>query len=394
MILAGMARAADDDAPLPRPLFITRRFPPSVGGMQTLAQESWNALEQRLPGAMLVSYCGADRGGLPRFFVTAFWKTLTSVARRRIDVVIIGDVFTFVVLWPLLAVLRVPTATMAMGLDLTRGRWYYQAILRFVLPRATRVLSISHATQEVVLSYGVAPERCAVIPIGSTVTVHAEPDRAAMSRALRTHLGLSDETVVLVTLGTLVRRKGVRWFIEQVMPKLPSHVHYVVGGAGPDHDAIERAIAVTRTDDRVHLLGRVDDAQREELMCGADVFVQPNIRVAGDMEGFGLVVVEAACRATPVVASDLEGLRDAIVDGGTGILLPSGDDSAWANAITDLVADRAHLCDLGWRFRARAIELSDESPIGDVLIAELTHTRAANRRQRARRDSNPQPSDP
>jgi glycosyltransferase involved in cell wall biosynthesis len=325
---------------------------------------------------MLVSYGGADRGGLPRFFVTAFWKTLTSVLRRRIDVVVIGDVFTFVVLWPLLAVLRVPTATMAMGLDLTRGRWYYRSILRFVLPRATRVLSISHATQEVVLSYGVSPERCAVIPIGSTVTVHAEPDRAAMSRALRTRLRLGDDAVVLVTLGTLVRRKGARWFIEHVMPKLPSQVHYAVAGSGPDHDAIEHAIAATATDDRVHLLGRVDDAEREELLSGADMFVQPNVRVTGDMEGFGLVVVEAACRATPVVASDLEGLRDAIVDGSTGILLPSGDDAAWANAITDLVADRAHLRELGWRFRTRALELSDEAPIADVLIAELSRTRA------------------
>ena len=79
----------------------------------------------------------------------------------------------------------------------------------------------------------------------------------------------------------------------------------------------------------MRLLGRVSREDRELLLRGADLFVQPNIHVYGDMEGFGLVNVEAAVRDLPVLAADIEGIPDAVVDGETGWLVTSQDAPRW-----------------------------------------------------------------
>ena len=196
--------------------------------------------------------------------------------------------------------------------------------------------------------------------------------------------GLPDDAVVLLTVGRLVARKGVRWFVAEVMPKLPPSVHYLVAGSGPDLTNIEHAIAAAGSHAQVHLLGRVSEDEREDLLRGSDLFVQPNIPIEGDMEGFGLVVLEAATRGTPVVASALEGLRDAVVDGETGFLVAPSDAEAWSTRVTSLAADRTGLVDVGARFRARTVELDSWERLQESLSAELAQSQRATRSRTVR----------
>ena len=121
----------------------------------------------------------------------------------------------------------------------------------------------------------------------------------------------------------------------------------------------------------MHLLGPVADAEREVLLRGADVFVQPNVPTSGDMEGFGLVLVEAAKRGTPVVASALEGMPDAVADGETGILCRAGDADEWRDALVPLVRDPAAGAEVGARFAARAHALFGTDAFRRQLACEL-----------------------
>jgi phosphatidylinositol alpha-1,6-mannosyltransferase len=73
----------------------------------------------------------------------------------------------------------------------------------------------------------------------------------------------------------------------------------------------------------------------------ADLLVMPNIPVPGDAEGFGLVALEAASAGLPVVASDLEGIPDAVVQNDTGILVPPGNASAWVSTLTNLLGNQS-----------------------------------------------------
>jgi phosphatidylinositol alpha-1,6-mannosyltransferase len=187
----------------------------------------------------------------------------------------------------------------------------------------------------------------------------APRDRARAE--LRERFEVPDDTVVLLTIGRLVRRKGVAWFAAQVLPGVTGvggrRCVHLVAGAGPAEDRIRRVARSKGLAGTVRLLGRVDDATRELLLRGADLFVQPNIHVYGDMEGFGLVNVEAAVRDLPVLAADIEGIPDAVVDGGTGWLVTSEDAPRWRRRLLEVTADLDELEAHGRRFGATAREL-------------------------------------
>lgn len=357
-------------------LFVTRKFPPAVGGMETLAAGIWRSLSTDRPDALLIAYGGSNRrlpGWLPVALARASWLLL----RRRVEAVLVGDALMYAVMYPVLKIFRVPHATMVMGLDLTYQNRAYRVVVHRILRRAPRVIAISTATAELARSFGVPADRVGVVRLGVSGPDVTPEDRVAAAKAIRHRYDLPDDAIVLLTLGRLVRRKGVRWFVEHVLPGLPGNVLYLVVGEGPDAEPIRAAVARAGIADRVRLLGRVDDEARNLLMAGAEVFVQPNITVPGDMEGFGLVAIEAAIRGTTTVASAIEGLRDAVLDGETGILLPSGDATAWTDRLVELTADLATLASTGAKFQERARELYSEQQMGRQLSTELDRTQRA-----------------
>ncbi|ADG75248.1 Methyltransferase type 11 [Cellulomonas flavigena DSM 20109] len=322
---------------MPAFVFVTRKFPPSVGGMETLASDVWAMLRAGSDGARLVAH-GGSTAGLPVFWLRAA-RAVLRAARRPGDVVVTGDVLMYLLLLPFARAAGLRLVTMAHGKDVVWGFPPYRWCVRRALRHAPMVLCNSAATAEQVRRAGVAADRVHVLRLGVEVPARTAADVTRARQELRDELGVAPGTHVLATVGRLVRRKGVAWFVREVLPRLEGDWVYVVAGAGPDEQAVRTAARDTGLEDRVRLLGRVPDAQRERVMAGCDVFVQPNVPVRDDMEGFGLVAVEAAVRGALVVAADLEGLQDAVADGVTGLLVPSGDAEAWRAALTDVLTD-------------------------------------------------------
>jgi phosphatidyl-myo-inositol dimannoside synthase len=206
-----------------------------------------------------------------------------------------------------------------------------------------------------------------------------EDDRRESRERARVLAQAREDSVLLLTLGRLVRRKGVAWFVQHVLPQLDPACVLLVAGRGPEHDAIAAAATSSGTTNRVRLFGHVDEGDREALLTGCDVFLMPNIRVPGDMEGFGLVAIEAALRGTPVVAADLEGIRDAIVDGVTGILLPSGDPGVWIATVNRLTAVPDGLAKCGAEFAVQARRLYSHDAFAARLKSALERSSSAGR---------------
>ena len=352
------------------PLFVTRKFPPSVGGMETLAAALWRSLVRVSPQALLVAHGGSNKE-LPRWLPRAMPRVVWLLARRRADVVLAGDAVMYALLYPVIRLFRVDSGTIVHGLDMTYDNRLYRAVAHFVLRRAPRVIANSAATAEVARSIGVPPERIGVLRLAVTAPEVTAAQRQAAAAELRRRYDLPPDAVVLLTLGRLVERKGSRWFVTHVLPALPADVVHLVAGRGPERDRIGSAAADAGVADRVRIVGQVDDADRELLMQGSDLFVQPNVRVAGDMEGFGLVVLEATLRGTPTVGSALEGILDALVDGETGVLLPPEQPQAWIDRLTALVRDRDGLARLGARFREQARERYGEEQMSEQLAVQL-----------------------
>lgn len=320
-------------------LFITRKHPPGVGGMEKLSYEMILAVSALTP-TRVIAWRG-PRKGWPLFAIAAFFRGLWACLSRPVAFIHVSDPVLAPLGWLLARLTRRRWGLTAHGLDVLYPSAVYQTLVLPFVRRADAVVAISAATRDACLSKGVRPERCTAIPVGLALPL-PEAERGEASARLRATLGATLDGPMLLTVGRLVRRKGAAWFVEQVLPAIVEqheNVTYLVAGEGPERAAILDAARRSGTESRVLLLGRVSDDTLKDLYAVATLFIMPNIRVEGDMEGFGIVAIEAAARGLPVVAARIDGIPDAIQDGENGVLVTAGDAAAWLSAVDLLLSD-------------------------------------------------------
>jgi phosphatidylinositol alpha-1,6-mannosyltransferase len=344
---------------------VTRKYPPSIGGMEAYAASVATAL--RAHGSVDVVALGRTQSNLAWWLPAVF--TRTALRRGRLPpLVLCGDPIVLIALRPALAGTAARTAVIVHGLDLTWRPPIYQRLLTRALRSVDRVVAISRFSADLAIAHGVDPERIAVVH--PTVPRPPVGDRLAARERLAKAAGIEPGPPILAPLGRLVPRKGVRWFAEHVLPSVPG-ARYIVAGEGPDAAAISAAANSAGVADQVRLLGAVDDDLREAVLLGPDLFVMPNLALAGNVEGFGIVSVEATLRGTPVLAAAIEGIPDALDDGAAGWLVPSGDAVTWARKINELLADPPALRQAGNAFAEHAAGCFSPDRFAQELEAAL-----------------------
>ena len=322
-----------------RVLFVTRKYPPRIGGMESLSY----GLTTGFPEPKTTLALRRSQKHLVWFL--PYVVVRVAFTAHRYDVIHLGDAMLSVAgLVPRLLFGR-KVAVSVHGLDLTWPKAFYQAYLKLFL-RADVFIANSESTKQIAEGRGLAPVRTILIGVPERyfgVARGAQQDAELARRAAG--------RVVLVTLGRLVRRKGVLWFVRNVLPRLPGALYLVIG-VGADREEIERAALEAGVTEALWLAGSVSDARLLTLLGGADIFVMPNIAVPGDAEGFGIVAIEAAASGLPVVASRLEGIPDAISDGNNGTLVPPADAGSYLRVLQGLLADAGERQRQGERGRA------------------------------------------
>ncbi len=333
-----------------RLLFVSHSFPPAdrplsnVGGMQRVATELHNALDHHpevaLSSLLLRSSWRWTHLKSPLFFAKVWWEIARRTERQEIDAVLFSSMVTATLALPLRKKLEehgVFTAAIAHGRDVTLPSLPYQRLVPYVFAALDAVLPVSRATGEACLERGLPERKLQVVPNGIQLDrFEGSGALRRMRQALSKALGepLPEEGLVLCSVGRQVERKGFAWFVDEVMPLLPEDVHYLLAGEGPEAENIAAAIQRQGLEGRVRLLGRVSDEMLETLYRGADLFVMPNRPVPGDMEGFGVVMLEAGLCGLPAVAAGIEGIQDVISEGRNGHLVESGDAWGFSEAIT------------------------------------------------------------
>jgi phosphatidylinositol alpha-1,6-mannosyltransferase len=317
-------------------LFISRAYPPVIGGIENQNYE----LSVRLPGLITTTLLINRKGKnfLPFFLPYALIKTICTAGRY--DAVLLGDgVLSVIGFFIKLFHPKVKVFSIIHGLDITYRLSVYQMLwVKLFLPSLDTLIAVSEETKNVAVQHGLSEEKVTVIPNGVDLSYSPEQyNRAVLERFLSFEL---EGLVMLLTHGRLAKRKGAAWFIKNVLGSLPTNTHYLISGSGPEKETILKAAKEERLSARVHLLGRVSDQDKLLLLHTADIFIQPNIKVAGDMEGFGIAVIEATSCARPVVASKLEGLTDALAGGNNGILVEQGNSHAWTDALIPLIRNK------------------------------------------------------
>ena len=145
----------------------------------------------------------------------------------------------------------------------------------------------------------------------------------------------------VLTVGRLIARKGHIYLIRAMahLRDLPD-AHLVIVGEGHERAALEAEIERLGLEDRVTLTGRVSDEELEAYYQSCQVFALPAIvDEAGDTEMLGMVSLEAMRYCKPVIASNVGGVPDIVVDGESGVLVPQKDPEALAAAIRRVLTD-------------------------------------------------------
>jgi len=201
-------------------------------------------------------------------------------------------------------------------------------LLERTIPRVYHgrpVVTVSESTRDDLARRGLVPSRVDVVPNGIDLdhfTPGPEQDRY--------------DGPTLVFVGRLNRYKGVDLVIRALaeLAERGRAPRFLVAGSGEERDRLERLAERLGVADRVSLLGYVTEERKLELFRRSWIHV-----LASEKEGWGLSVLEAAGCATPTIASDAPGLREAVVNGRTGVLVPHGDVGALAGAIDRMLSD-------------------------------------------------------
>jgi len=323
-----------------RVLFIARTYPPIVGGMQKFASDFYNNYKKT--GEIdLLANLGGNATLVPFLIKALFTLLFTS---RKYDAILLYDAALFVLIPFIRLVSPAKVLVTVNGLDIVYSRFGYQKIMPFFLKRVDRVIAISRHTMEQCRLRGIPPEKLRTIPIGITFSELGACSNKKKEEMLA-KFNLPSGRRFLLTVGRLVKRKGHAWFIENVVRRLPDDYIYIVAGDGPELKPLKSLVTKMELDDRVFILGEISEEEKHCLYQASDQFIMPNITQTGDQEGFGIVLLEAGRYGLPVIASRIEGIQDAVLDGESGHLIAEKDANGFIDAILHPDLDRASLSD-------------------------------------------------
>ncbi len=269
--------------------------------------------------------------------------------------------------------LRLPYVVYAHGneiLDALRpGRERPQRTLR----DAACVIAVSRFTAGLVQWAGVEPERIAVVHPGCDV--HRFRPRPAREDLRQKLLGSRHRDRVILTTGNLVARKGHDMVIR-ALPRLLAHVPdvtYLLVGDGPQRDELQALAATLGVRDRVVFAGRAEPEDLVDVYAVCDVFVMASrARIeTADVEGFGIVFLEANACGKPVVGGRSGGVPEAVADGVSGLLVDPLDPEAIAAALTRLLTDTELARRLGGDGRLRVVREFDWARVAARVEAVL-----------------------
>ncbi len=305
-------------------LLVTLEYPPQVGGVANY----YANMVQNLPSTKISVLV------IKKHWLRSFLTITKTIKKEKIELVLVGQVLPLgTVVWLLSKVLPIKYITMTHAMDITyplkypRKKW----LMTKILNASERVTTVSNYTKRELqkLLTGRNQYKISIIPPGPNLTPAKYPD-----------LPSSPEQPTILSVGRLVKRKGhdmVLRAMPAVIKKFPK-AQYLIAGDGPYRDTLEDFVKKHKLEKNVEFMGRVPEEEIARLYAGCNLFIMPSRALPDqDVEGFGLVFLEANSFGKPVIAGNSGGVPDAVVDGKTGFLVDPEDPHMIAKAIIQLL---------------------------------------------------------
>jgi phosphatidylinositol alpha-1,6-mannosyltransferase len=379
-------------------LFISHKYPPSTGGMQKYSYELINGFKKEKD---LIVHSLVYDGSIS--VLSWFWNlkknvTILFKANPSIQLVHVNDaLMAYFCRW-IKKKYNVHVVATFHGLDVVFPFSMYQ---KRIIPNFNlqydAFICVSKATAEASIQRGIDRAKTHVILNGVDHTIAEESCSEDRVTQVFESIGVKNhsEKKIVVGLGRGVKRKGYGWFVNQVLPKLQDDIIFIMLGPRSFYEKYEPILKILLPNKIKHnielLLGLSTDdfALRQalknkilleryfrpgymkfaDILCilrNSDLFIMPNLKVMDDMEGFGLVALEASLCGKFVLVSGIDGITDAIIPEANGMHIESENSQIWINTIHELTSSKAKLASRG--LKGKEFTLSNYSWL--KMIAE------------------------
>ena len=205
---------------------------------------------------------------------------------------------------------------------------------RLVHRHALAIIANSRSTARMLEAQGVPRSKIHVVYPG----VDVESFGAGRRASVKHEMGW-DDSLLLLTIGRLQRRKGHDLAIQAMARLRRTHrnARYLIVGKGQEEARLRQLIELHQLGDVVRIVGEVPQAELARYYASADIFLHPNrVDDDGDVEGFGIVFLEAAASGIPTIGGASGGVPEAVSDGQTGLLVGGRDVDELLKAIVTL----------------------------------------------------------
>ncbi len=356
-------------------LFITHKYPPSVGGMEKQSYELINGAAKTHKVHTLIY---DNQSSQVKFLLTVPMKVKKILRENpNISIIHLNDGLMGLCGIFIKRITSLPVLMTLHGLDIVLPSRIYQHHVVNIFKKLDGVIAVSQATALECIKRGFDRDKVYVVRNGVDTEMSLINKKPGFRKTLEGKLGIPlHDKKILVSIGRSVRRKGFSWFMTRILPQLDQNIIYlIVGptdpnirrinfflnllpkriahiivlamGLGLDEIDVQEALEREEIRGRAFYLGKQPFEDMVQILKHSDMFVMPNIKVQGDAEGFGLVALEASVNGTPVIASSLEGITCAVIDGKNGFLVPPENETAWIDKIHSILSDTAHLKEFG-----------------------------------------------
>lgn len=225
-------------------------------------------------------------------------------------------------------------------------------IMKYVFSIADVIISNSNYTKELAVEIGADQNKIKVVNLGANTQQFYPIDS---KEEIYKKYNIPVNHKLLYTISHLIPRKGNDMVIKAMKEVVKSYpdVTYLIGGKGTYKTELQKLIIQNKLQDNVKFAGFIADDELNKVMNACDVYVMPNRKEGNDIEGYGIVFMEANACKKPVIAGRSGGAVDAVIDGKTGFLVdPESIEDITKKVLRLLMNDklRIEMGDSGYKF--------------------------------------------
>lgn len=320
-------------------LLLTLDYPPQIGGVANY----YHNLVKNLPQENIAVITNEKKELLSNFFIfpwlKAFFTVKNAIKEKNIDVLLVGQILPLgTVAFLINKFYRLPYIVFTHAMDITWPQKYARKkrLMRLILNKAEKIITISRYTKYEILKLIGAKDQRKIEIITPAPSIISENYKQLDIKNLQNKYV---NKKILLSVGRLVPRKGHDMVIKALPLVLKNNIKfkYVIIGEGNNKEYLQNLATRLNLLKQVDFLGALSDCEVAKYYQLCDVFIMPSRETEDkDVEGFGLVYLEANSFGKPVIGGKSGGVEDAVLDGKTGFLVEPLDINMIASAITRL----------------------------------------------------------